>query len=332
MCERPWKRWGAGALGLGLALVQSAACGSSEPDESGDTGMAMPEPQPGADDPTARQMEKAGAWYPEDPDVLDTDVSALLDAIGTQDVRDAYVMLTPHASLKFSGPTAAEAFARVAIPDRVILLSPDHWGGGAPAAVWNEGPWLVPGHAIKIDHDIVAELTAALPDLAPDRVPFSNHEEEMQLPFLQLLHPGVTIAPIAIFDNSRNHFKDLDVARVEEWGAAIAGVIRAHAEAGEHVMLLTTTDLVHHEEVALADEQDPALMSYVSALDVEGLHAYVTDNEVSICGEIPTSIMMVVARELGATGIEIIARGNSLHANPDEADVIGYPAAAAWME
>jgi hypothetical protein len=42
--------------------------------------------------------------------------------------------------------------------------------------------------------------------------------------------------------------------------------------------------------------------------------------------------MMVVARELGATGIEIIARGNSLHANPDEADVIGYPAAAAWME
>src|SRR5690606_39173706 len=103
-------------------------------------------------------------------------------------------------------------------------------------------------------------------------------------------------------------------------------------DAGEHVMLLTTTDLVHHETVALADEQDPALMGFVSALDVEGLHAYVTENEVSICGEIPTSIMMIVARELGATGIEIIARGNSLHANPDEADVIGYPAAAAWME
>lgn len=294
--------------------------------------MQMPAPQPGADDPTARQWEKAGTWYPADPDELDEDVGALLDAIGATEVRGAHVMLTPHASLRFSGPTAAEAFARVDIPDRVILLAPDHWGDGEATAIWNEGPWLVPGHAIEIDQVLVAELIEALPDLAPDRVAFENHEEELQLPFLQLLRPDVKIAPIAIFDNSRNHFKDFDVARLEQWGTAIASVIRAHAEAGEHVLLLTTTDLVHHEEATLAAEQDPALLEYVSALDVEGLHGYVTQNEVSICGEIPTSIMMIVARELGASGIEILAQGDSLHANPDEADVIGYPAAAAWME
>jgi MEMO1 family protein len=330
MRKRPWSKWG--ARGLGLVLPPLLACGSSDPQETGDTTMQVPEPQPGEDDPTARQMEKAGAWYPADPDALDTDVAALLDAVGTQTPRNASVMLTPHASLKFSGPTAAEAFARVAVPDRVILLAPDHWGDGAPAAIWNEGPWLIPGHAIEIDDALVAELSAALPDLVPDRVAFQNHEEEMQLPFLQLLHPEVKIAPIAIFDNSRNHFKDFDIARLEAFGTAIAGVIRAHAEAGEHVMLLTTTDLVHHEALALAEEQDPALMSHVAALDVEGLYAYVNDNAVSICGEIPTAIMMIVARELGASEIEIIARGSSLHANPDEADVIGYPAAAAWTE
>ena len=325
MCER--------ALSLIIALVATGACGEGgESGEGTDSEAEMPFVQPGLDDPTARQMTKAGSWYPEDHEELDADVMALIDGIGAGEVRPACAMLTPHASLKFSGPTAAEAFARVEIPDRVIVLAPDHWGEGAPAAIWNEGPWLVPGHAIAIDQELVAEVWEALPDLQADRVPFENHEEEMQLPFVQLLHPDVTIAPVAIYDNSRNHFKDFDVARIEQWGTALADVIGAHAEAGEHVMLLTTTDLVHHETEALAEEQDPAMLELVAALDVEGLYTYVTENEVSVCGEIPTAIMMVVVRELGGSGIEIIARGNSLHANPDDTDVIGYPAAAAWME
>lgn len=312
-----------------FALVLGTACASDSGGTSGSDGE-MPFVQPGADDPSARQMTQAGGWYPEDPVELDADVGALLDAVGAPPTRDAIALLTPHASLRFSGPTAAEAFARVTVPDRIILLAPDHWGDGPPAAIWTEGPWLVPGHAIAIDDALVAELQAALPDLQSDRVAFDHHEEEMQLPFLQYMHPDTAIAPIAIFDNSRNHFKDFDVARIEEWGSALAEIVASHAAAGEHVMILATTDLVHHETAALADEQDPALMDYVAGLDVEGLHTYVTSNEVSICGEIPTAIMMVAVRELGAAGIDVLAIGDSLDANPDEADVIGYPAAAAW--
>jgi AmmeMemoRadiSam system protein B len=153
----------------------------------------------------------------------------------------------------------------------------------------------------------------------------------MQLPFLQLLQPEVTIAPIAIMDNSRNHFRDFDAARIDAGGSAIAGILEAHAAAGAHVLLVATTDLVHHEQLALAEEQDPAMLEMVAALDIDGLYQYVTEDAVSICGEIPTAIMMSVVSKLGGTQIEILARGNSLHANPDEADIIGYPAAAAWM-
>src|SRR5688572_16157214 len=157
MCER------ARSLIIALAAATGACGDGGEAEMATDSEAEMPFVQPGLDDPTARQMTKAGSWYPEDHEELDADVMSLVDAIGASEVRPAFAMLTPHASLKFSGPTAAEAFARVQIPDRVIVLAPDHWGEGAPAAIWNEGPWLVPGHAIAIDQELVAEVWEALP-------------------------------------------------------------------------------------------------------------------------------------------------------------------------
>ena len=285
--------------------------------------------QPGARDETARRWELAGDWYPASPGDLDDAVGDLLDAVDAEP-RPALAVLTPHASLPVSGPTAAEVFARIELADRIILLSPDHWGDGEPAAIWTDGPWLVPGHAIEIDHDLVAELRDALPDVAPDRTAFGNHEEEMQLPFLQYLHPDATIAPIALFDNSRRHFQGWEIERIQAWGDAIAGVVAAHREAGEDVTLLVTTDLTHHEVLEIGDEQDAALMSRIGALDVEGLFGDVTDGQISICGEIPTAILMAALRALGRDSIEVIGRGSSYLHNGDEDDVIGYPAAAAW--
>lgn len=296
-----------------------SACGSDEPFV-----------QPGLDDPTARPWVMAGSWYPEDPDELDEDVGDLLGEVDGEP-RAALAILTPHAGLKSSGPIAAEIFARTQLPARIIVLAPDHWGDGAHAAIWTDGPWLVPGHAVAVDDELVGELREALPDLEPDRVAFENHEEEMQLPFLQLLQPEAAIAAIALFDNSNHHFEDFDVERITAWGEALAGLLRAHAEAGDPVLLLTTTDLTHHETLEVAEEQDAALMSYVEALDIEGLYTYVTDERISICGEIPTAIMMAALRALGRDAIETVALGNNFHRTDDASDVVGYPAAAAWQ-
>jgi AmmeMemoRadiSam system protein B len=287
-------------------------------------------PQPGADDPTARPWEMAGSWYPEDPDQLDDEVAGLLDAVGAGEPRSALAILAPHASLASSGPTAAEVYARTLLPDHIIILAPDHFGDGARAAIWTDGPWLVPGHAIAIDHELVAELQAALPDLEPDRVPFGNHEEEMQLPFIQWLRPEASIAGIALFDNSRHFFEGFDADRIAAWGEALAGVLRAHADAGEPVLLLTTTDLTHHETLAVSDAEDPMLLDHVEALDVDGLHEYVTGERISMCGEIPTAIMMATLRALGRDRMDFVSRGTSFPSSGDESDVVGYPAAAAW--
>lgn len=286
--------------------------------------------QPGADDPSARRWTKAGVWYPTDPDALDDQVGTLLDAVEVDTVRTATAILTPHAGLSASGPTAAQAFARVEIPDKVIVLAPDHWGEGAPTAIWTGGPWLIPGHAIAIDHALVDELRAALPDLADDPVPFAHHEAEMQLPFLQYLRPDVEIAVVAITDNSRHDFDGFDPARIEAWGHALAGVLQSHRDAGDPILLVTTSDLVHHQSLELADSQGQAFLDHVAALDIQGLYDFVTGDGVTTCGEIVTAIMMATVAELGATSIDVVARGDDLHVFEDPADVIGYPAAVAW--
>ena len=287
--------------------------------------------QPGLDDPSAREWEKAGGWYPEDHRELDADVEALLADVDAEP-RPAAAVLTPHASLTYSGPTAAEAFARVEIPDTVLMLAPDHWGDGKPTSVWTEGPWLVPGHAIEIDQDLLAAVQQSLPDLESDRVAFSHHESEMQLPFLQYLHPDVTIVPIAIYDNSRNDFASFDVERIEQWGTAIADLVRAEEAAGRDVLILATTDLVHHETAEVSATNDTLLMEHISALDVQSLYDFVLADSVTICGEIPTAIMMAALLDLGYTQMSFSTRGDSLHANEDDTDVIGYPAAVAWKD
>ncbi len=304
-----------------LALVAALwACGEESPSPV----------QPGAEDPTARHFTKAGSWYATDPDTLDKQVADLVDSVDVAEVREAIAVLTPHAGLSASGPTAVQAFARVEIPARVIILAPDHWGDGAPAAIWAGGPWLVPGHAIAVDHALVDEIRAALPELVEDTAPFAHHEAEMQLPFLQYLRPDVEIAVVAVTDNSRHDFEGFDPARVGAWGHALAEVLRSHQTAGDPVLLLATTDLVHHETLELANSQGRALLEHVSALNVEGLHAFVTGDRVTICGEIVTAIMMATVRELGGDSIEVLAQGDSLHVIDDPNDVIGYPAAAAW--
>lgn len=306
-------------VAAGFALASACA-----PDEE-------PFEQPGANDPSARHWTQAPAWYPEDPDELDAEVQALLDAVGADDPRDAIAILTPHAGLNTSGPTAAEAYARTTIGPRVIVLAPDHWGDGAHTAIWPGGPWLVPGHAIAVDADLTESLRAALPDLVDDRVPFDNHEEEMQLPFLQLLNPDVEVAWVAIFDNSRHFFEEFDVARIEAWGEALAGLLRAEAEAGRPVLLVTTTDLTHRETLDVQEAEDDRLVEYIGALDIDGLYDYVTTEEISMCGEIPTAIMMATLRALGRDSMEIIAHGSDFHHSNNPESVIGYPAAAAWQ-
>jgi len=99
---------------------------------------------------------------------------------------------------------------------------------------------------------------------------------------------------------------------------------------GQGVLLLTTTDLVHRELLDVAREQDAALADYVHRLDVEGLHDYITDGSITMCGEIPTAVMMATLRALGHETMEIVAESDSYAGNGNADSVTGYLGGVAW--
>lgn len=300
-----------------LSVAGLAACGAgADPGE----GLSA---QPGWDDPTARRWTRAGQWYPEDPDALDAAVYGLLDEAGGS-ARPARALLSPHAGLSYSGAVAAEAWARVEVPDTVIILSPHHWAEGADAAIWTEGPWLVPGYAIPIDQALTDAVMAKIPDLDSDRAAFDHHEVEMLLPFLSRVNPDVEMVVIGLRDNQDWHFPDFDLARIEEMGAALAEVIAEREAAGEAVLLILTTDLVHYVPREQADQEDPILLDHIARLDAAGLYESVAEQELSICGEVPIAVGMTALRALGATELELLAYDTSDSRTGDSSSVVGY--------
>src|SRR2546423_15431030 len=88
-----------------------------------------------------RQPAVAGKFYPADPDDLALLVDQLLDTVpGSGEAGGAAADVVPHAGDRYSGPTAAHAYAglRGTGPGTVVLLGPAPYvpgrGAVAPAA------------------------------------------------------------------------------------------------------------------------------------------------------------------------------------------------------
>lgn len=296
------------------------ACTAPTPEDSG-----LSWDQPDWDTEGARRWSNTGGWYPNDPVEMHAEIQRLL---GAQDgtPKATVSMLAPHARLLSAGDTAAHVYSRVVIPDRVIILVPNH-GAGETLAIWDEGPWLVPGTSFQKDTELTDALRAELPELVPDVDAFSRHPPEMQLPFLAELNPNMTFAAVAIRDTPTEHFEQgFTPEEIDRWGTAFAKVMADNPG----TLLLASTDLTHWESVDTTATQCQEMLDLIAANDVPGLHSYVTEGEVSIGGEIATAIMMSANAKLGYTQADWQHYGDSFHVNEDPESVIGYPSLGTW--
>ena len=309
-----------------LLAALAAACSPGGADSAaGDSAWV----QPGLDDPTARQWTLAGEWYPEDPLELDEDVAGRI-ARADATARPVRALITPHAGIAYSGDMAARAWARADVPRTVVILGPNHYADGEEAAIWTEGPWLVPGHAIAIDDALTARLQELDPSLISDRAAFGHHEIEMNLPFLQLVRPDARMVVAAWRDNQDWDFRDFDLDQIEASGRAVAQLISEAEADGTEVLLVLTVDLVHYVSLAQAEEEDPILLEHIETLDVEGLYEDVQEQGLSICAEVSTAVGMVALRELGVDRFDWLDRTTSYDRSGDPDWVVGYPAGVVY--
>lgn len=262
----------------------------------------------------------AGTFYESSPDRLRRQVDACFagNPPAPSEKEPLLGAVVPHAGLMYSGHVAAAIYARADLPKRLIILCPNHTGAGHFAAVNREGAWRTPFGDVPIDTPLADALMARTPLLADDtRAHAREHSLEVQLPFLQRILGDFTFVPLCLGAHRYDY--------AEEIGRAIAGVVR---EQDAPVAILASSDLNHYQDQRETLRKDQLAIDQVLALDPRELWRVVDEYDVSMCGFIPTTAMLVAANELGAREAKLIKHATSGDVNGDYSHVVGYASIA----
>ncbi|MHB0970926.1 MAG: AmmeMemoRadiSam system protein B [Thermoanaerobaculia bacterium] len=267
-----------------------------------------------------RRPAVAGMFYESDPHRLRAQVRACFDANDPAPAKMQWIgAITPHAGLMYSGHVAAALFARLDVPERLIILSPNHTGRGHDAAINRDGSWLMPFGPVTIDTALADALIAECPRLAVDELAHQReHSLEVQLPFIQTVAPSARMVPICLARPSYEFCKSI--------GEAIATVVSRERERGERIGIVASSDMNHYEPQTTTLQKDQRAIDRVLALDPQGLWETVRGEDISMCGIIPATAMLVAATLLGATNATLVKHATSGDINGDYDAVVGYAA------
>jgi len=253
----------------------------------------------------------AGRFYPGTRAALAEQVASFL-VEGPK--KDAIALICPHAGYMYSGAVAGRAFSSVNIPDKIILLGPNHTGLGPKASVMPYGTWEIPTGKIEIDEGLASIVLASSKLFRSDfEAHIMEHSLEVQLPFIRALNPAAKIVPVTVMA--------ADAREREEMGKALAGVV---SKAGERVLLLVSSDMNHYEPDHATRVKDNLAIERVAALDAKGLVEVTEKQEITMCGVLPAAIAIYAARALGATEGLLVSYATSGEISGDMDAVVGY--------
>ncbi|MGA9977659.1 MAG: AmmeMemoRadiSam system protein B [Candidatus Sulfotelmatobacter sp.] len=287
-----------------------------------------------------RRPAVAGRFYPRDAESLREEVNSYLfqnntdqsntdqsDSaqvdLASQAPLDAIGCIAPHAGYMYSGHVAGAVFARIKIPQRCIVMCPNHTGVGRALAIMSEGEWETPLGNVPIDGALAASLKQRCPALQEDSSAHrGEHAAEVELPFLLLRQPKLTFVPIALGTTQ------LDV--LEKLGLAIADVISAQSVAAnkDPVLIVASSDMNHYESDSVTRAKDHRAIERILTLDARGLHEVVTQQKISMCGMGPAVAMLTAAGKLGAESAELVKYATSGDVSGDREMVVGYAGVA----
>jgi len=258
----------------------------------------------------------AGRFYPDNQDDLRAEALAYLSQASSanQIPMRALGCIAPHAGYIYSGHVAGAVFARVEVPERCIVMCPNHTGMGRPLAIMSEGAWQTPLGEVAIDTELAEALKARFPALQEDSAAHrAEHAAEVELPFLILRQPGLKFVPIAL---GTGQFEVL-----EQLGKALADVIAAQ---NDPVLIVASSDMNHYESDAVTRAKDHRALERILSLDPRGLFDVVTQQNISMCGFGPAVAMLTAVRQRGAKSAELVKYATSGDISGDRETVVGY--------
>jgi AmmeMemoRadiSam system protein B/AmmeMemoRadiSam system protein A len=288
--------------------------------------IACAAPDAGANEERVRPPAVAGQFYPGDPVKLEAAVKAFLSAAEPPAGPRPVALVAPHAGYIYSGQIAADAYRQAMGHeyDLVVILGTNHTSRMLTGiSVYDGKGYRTPLGLAEIDREVVARLIAA-----DDAFGFSpsaherEHSVEVQVPFVQVLFPGVKIVT-AIVGRP-------DVDLCTRFGKVLAETLQ-----DRHPLIVASSDLSHYPAYEDAVTTDLATLEAISWLQPGKLEAAIRKRMNSgvrnlstcACGEAPVLAAIEAARRLGLDHARIVSYANSGDtALADLSRVVGYGA------
>jgi AmmeMemoRadiSam system protein B/AmmeMemoRadiSam system protein A len=250
----------------------------------------------------------AGAFYAANREQLEQELTQLLRAAQPcgPDAALPKALIVPHAGYIYSGPIAANAYARFAAArgriQRVVLLGPAHRvaidGLALPGARGLETPLgIVPVDAAGV------QVISDLPQVCVSAEAHAReHSLEVHLPFLQKVLGDFSVVPLVVGRASAQQ-----VAEVLDrlWG-------------GDETLIVISSDLSHYLTYSQAQSTDRETARSMLARQPQLNHH-------QACGATPVNGLLTLAQRRGLKP-QLFDLRNSGDTAGDRSRVVGYAA------
>ena len=260
---------------------------------------------------STRPAAVAGSFYPASAKAL----SALLDDCfgksplgprGAAQINPAIVAgMVPHAGPIYSGPCAAHFYSSLESSfQRIIVLGVNHRARGANAALSPWSRWRTPLGEVAVDDELSGYLESRVKFLQRDEYAhLDEHSIEIQLLFLQRVLGSFQFVPISLSHLSIDECAALGTAVAEAFNTATAQNLRT--------LMLASSDLSHYLSPSETEELDQIAVERVLAMDPAGLVEAVEEKNITMCGVLPTAVMLYAAKAAGAKRARLLKHCHS---------------------
>ena len=274
-----------------------------------------------------RPAAVAGSFYPSKAEELNRLIdecfeSSPLGPQGDQSPSPSLIGgLVPHAGYIYSGPCAAHFYASLDNSiRRVILLGVNHHARGHRAALSLADFWQTPLGPVSIDQESSHWLQREVSFLSQDEAAHAReHSIEVQLPFLQRVLGDFSLIPISL--------AHISIEECVELGTAVADLLRNHRQSGTRTTVMASSDLSHYLSPKATDELDGIALKQVLALNPRALIAAAERENITMCGLLPTAVLLFAANCLDVKHARLLKHCHSGDVIPMR-KVVGYASVA----
>ncbi len=250
-------------------------------------------------------------FYPHDPSELRMLVERLLDQKVRK--RKAIAAIVPHAGYEYSGKIAGATYAAIKTEHRIFCIAcPNHTGLGKDVALSLQD-WETPLGIVRNARLFANEIPV---DESAHRY---EHSLEVQLPFLQVKFGSFKLVPLCLSRVSFDELEELAEKVTREDLFYIASSDFTHF--GSNYAYLPFFSPRLEENVKRVKELDMKAIEFIKRLDARGFYEHVVKSGLTICGFVPITLILLVAKRLGAKRATLIKYGSSFEVYPNESFV-----------